>query len=118
MRFFGETIDLQGDFMPTKVPCQTMREAWCSQAGKESSPHSMKIMDAKFRIYVSIMRPGMLWQSERLESQRTLEDEAKIHKVYKTSKSPREGKPAKKETPGLSKPRMNRLQLNEQSSIE
>lgn len=75
-------------------------------------------MDAKFRASISIMRPGRPWHRERLESQRTLEDEAKIRDVYRTRKSPREGKSAKRETLGLGKPRMNRLHLNDKSSIE
>lgn len=57
-----------------------MKEAWCSEAGKKSSSHFIRIMDAKFRISGSVMGPSMLWQSERSESQRTLEDEAKTQK--------------------------------------
>lgn len=56
----------------------SMREAWCSQARK--SLHFTRVMDAKFRASRSVMGLDILWQRERLDSQKTLEDEAKFQR--------------------------------------
>lgn len=95
---------------------KTMREAWCNQAGE--NPHFIRIIDNQFTASRSVMGPGMLWQSERSESREHWRMRQRLRELYSISRSPREDKSARKETPGLSKPKKkkkNRSQLNHQS---
>lgn len=61
---------LEKQFIYKVISCQrvlasvSMRKARCCQSEKESSPHFIKIMDAKFRASMSVIRSGMLWQSD------------------------------------------------------
>ena len=70
-----------------------MREAWCNQAGE--NPHFIRIIDNQFRASRSVMGPGMLWQSERSESQRTVEDEAKTQRAVQHQQESKGGQISK-----------------------
>ena len=72
---------------------KTMREAWCNQAGE--NPHFIRIIDNQFRASRSVMGPGMLWQSERSESQRTVEDEAKTQRAVQHQQESKGGQISK-----------------------
>ena len=57
------------------------------------------------------MGPGMLWQSERSESREHWRMRKRLRELYSISRSPREDKSARKETPGLSKPKKKKKKI-------
>ena len=95
---------------------KTMREVWCNQAGKKSSPHFIRLMDSKFKASRSLRGSGIGGKVRDERAREHWQMRPRLWEVYSTLSNG--GQVSKEENPRAEQTRMNRLQLNQKSSTE
>ena len=114
---FGRSNWSKRQFHANRVlASKTMREVWCNQAGKKSSPHFIRLMDSKFKASRSLRGSGIGGKVRDERAREHWQMRPRLWEVYSTLSNG--GQVSKEENPRAEQTRMNRLQLNQKSSTE